>query len=225
MKTLANVYLLPHNNIDTKLTMYHDGNGNYKKLSSNLDKLQYHTNQHLYITLPQSDLEISKIKKGDWCYRKDIGIFQCKEKPSIPKSWGEKIIATTDTSLIIHSPLVDKNGLSVLKEMKLPSISQLFIEHFISEYNKGNVIENIEVVLDGDWDESYKGYYADTIRPKINQQNEISIVISEEVIEQQKWISGIDSYCEILRTLYDRRSWTGLKPGLRRVGGFNSTVF
>ena len=80
MKTTANVYLLPINkdnypcigiSIKGKNPNSRKGIMNYLK-----DKYSPYDNgwnwelYQLYLTLPQSDLEISKIKKGDWYYDK-----------------------------------------------------------------------------------------------------------------------------------------------------------
>ena len=167
--------------------------------------------QHLYITLPQSDLEISKIKEGDWC------LFQLYNK-SIPElvritykfgnqltyrgakgdkgeealQYFEKIIASTDSSLNIEYV----NGNSVWG-VKLPTIPEQFISYFIDQWNKGNVIKEVEVELEEDGDNLCDCYYTKFCKStqlpkgikcrdikhwklKLNQNNEISIIISEE---------------------------------------------
>lgn len=84
--------------------------------------------QHIYIT---SDEEI---KDGEWCI--DIWNVEIIQMDSATKNMLDsgmlhnphaKIIATTDTSL------------------GLPQPSQQFIQQYIEEYNKGNVITKIEV--------------------------------------------------------------------------------
>jgi hypothetical protein len=121
-------------------------------------------NQHLYITLPQSDLEISKIKEGDWFITDDnilksnnssLVIKQCKE---ITNSWiiddegighspdnSEKIVACTD-KLPIEPYQGHYDGIDCTNY--LPSIPQSFINHYITEYNKGNMIKEVEVELE-----------------------------------------------------------------------------
>lgn len=105
--------------------------------------------QHLYIT---SDEEI---KEGDWVYN---SISNELEKWSY-KGWIEapdfeylgyfKIIATTNTSLIsINEQYFDVNKSrksAVLEQKTLPKIPQRFIEKWIEEYNKGNVITEVMV--------------------------------------------------------------------------------
>ncbi len=106
--------------------------------------------QHLYIT---SDEEI---KEGDWCLvvksHKDLlkdDIFQYNDECSINHEYIKKIIATTDTSLIsINEQYFDVNKSrksAVLEQKTLPQPSQEFIRQYIEEYNKGNVIEFVDV--------------------------------------------------------------------------------
>ena len=59
--------------------------------------------------------------------------------------------------------------------MNLPQPSQQFIEKYIEEYNKGNVITKVDVEYDADYNERYKAYYADTIELKVNPDNTINI--------------------------------------------------
>ena len=99
---------------------------------------------HLYIT---SDDEI---KVGDW-YFNPAGnqIAKCEYKHEAKACLQEpickKIIATTDSSLMLtkFSPFADEVGEQY--EVHLPQPSQSFIEIFVREYNKGNVITNILV--------------------------------------------------------------------------------
>ena len=103
-----------------------------KRLSFNRysDGRDFINPQHLYIT---SDEEI---KEGDWrvvflehnCIT-PIGVNQ--------EGVGKKIIATTDRSLSIHWNKQDYKS--------LPFIPQSFITHYITEYNKGNVITKVMI--------------------------------------------------------------------------------
>ena len=140
------------------------------------------TNQHLYI------LSDDEIKEGDWCCHNNITndkyqIIQCtpSNKVSIQEHW-KKIIATTDSSLIIRI-----NHVGIREEdymdLSLPSIPKLFIDSYVSEYNKGNKIEEVMVEYDehyntglvdcGDpdlWDSGYSDYTL-----KLNPNNTIII--------------------------------------------------
>lgn len=89
--------------------------------------------QHLYIT---SDDEI---KEGDWIYENDLKTINQAGDNYIQNSNDKKIITTTNSSLLIpheHKELPDWN---------LPQIPQQFIEHYVSKYNKGNVITDVLV--------------------------------------------------------------------------------
>jgi len=161
MKTLANVYLLPTKDI-TNIALYSESTSYNKPLlqllKHNIGSSDYKY-QHLYITLPQSDLEISKTDNS-WCLDLDTMGIYLKVGDYISERC-EKIIATTDSSL------------------NLPSIPQSFIEYFISEYNQGNIIKaEVELnqwsVFSGD-----KFNVPITYTLKLNHQNEISIVIPE----------------------------------------------
>jgi hypothetical protein len=96
------------------------------------------TYQHLYI------LSDDEIKEGDWCLFKQIigseyklckitykfgnqltSLLENGNKQEEASQYYKKIIATTDESL------------------GLPQPSQSFIEKFVEEYNKGNVITEV----------------------------------------------------------------------------------
>lgn len=77
--------------------------------------------------------EVTVIRVSDNC--KIIGAF-------LPK----KIIATTDSSLEIYTGEVVKNRYAI--KTTIPQIPQSFIEYFISEYNKGNVISKVLVEVE-----------------------------------------------------------------------------
>lgn len=136
------------------------------------------TNQHLYI------LSDEEIEEEDWCYGMD-GIFQYKGKINLPDiELPKKIIATTDRSLGL---VVDQNGCPMQAYSEfLPQLSQSFIDKFVEEYNKGNVITEVmveyEKILVG-WEPDYsfehldiegsKNVYMDLL--KINPDNTINI--------------------------------------------------
>ena len=101
--------------------------------------------QHLYVT---SDEEI---KAGDWCvdFEEYSEFYENWDDVFIHQSVGEdywnnkKIIATTDTSLICEQERFLKGYKS-----ELPKPSQQFIEKYIEEYNKGNVITEVLVEVE-----------------------------------------------------------------------------
>ena len=152
----AKAVMLSHSNIDTSLTLYKTASGKPLHLSTNLDILSHHTNQHLYI------ISDDEIKEGDWIMIKDDN-YIFKSKSDYSTEWKDrcKIIATTDASL------------------GLPQPSQQFIEKYIEEYNKGNVITDVLVEelrsSDGYYDEQDIWHWK-TLGLKINpKDNTITI--------------------------------------------------
>lgn len=100
--------------------------------------------QHLYIT---SDEEI---KEGEYGIDiRDNKIFKCERLLSnhyecgilqYQKSYCHKIIATTD-----NLRLICKDEFGGIDNQFFPQPPQQFIEDYIKEYNKGNVITEVEV--------------------------------------------------------------------------------
>ena len=115
--------------------------------------------QHLYI------ISDDEIKEGDWCYDKrpdengdlvDI-VYQVKNiEFELRTSTEKKIIATTDSSLWRPS---HKYASDVIL---LPQPSQQFIEKFIEEYNRGNVITDVLIEYELISNEEYFG---NTVNP------------------------------------------------------------
>jgi len=178
MKTLANIYLLPTDKV-SNLWLASDNNILWY---DNHGKVSYRFNaQHLYITLPQSDLEISKIKENSLILFKQTDgnrFIHRVNKASllnITKD-DELIVGTTEPYLNSHF------------------ISQSFIEHFIVEYNKGNVIKQVKVELEDRYNTIKVGssllYEEDQLHfnpsLKLNQNNEVSIVVPEKKIYSRK---------------------------------------
>lgn len=133
------IFMLSHSNLGTDITMYHDGKFKNCELSSDVNKLQYHTNQHLYII---SDEEIKSedyfvfitpyleaVRKCFYFFKDTDDEVFCKDVDGgiYHITYSKKIIASTDTSL------------------NLPKPSPSFIKKFIDEWNKGNKIEDILV--------------------------------------------------------------------------------
>lgn len=103
--------------------------------------------QHLYI------LSDEKIEEGDWILV-NRRILKCESKEgNLGYKWGpaflfiqthhKKIIATTDKSLTINN-YSDVDRLADI-EIKLPEPSSAFIQKFVEEYNKGNIITDVMV--------------------------------------------------------------------------------
>ena len=159
MKTIANVYL-----IKTKETTPIFLKENSVEIN---DEFLCHDKfYHMYFTLPQFNSEINKIENGDWCILKleeltrivkvtnlehNHPIFNVEiEGGCAQLNHLEKIIATTDDLSIqmYNSQTGEESYIS-----NMPLIPKYFIEYFISEYSKGNIIKQVEVKLSkyDDW--------------------------------------------------------------------------
>lgn len=157
LKEKAQVILLPTENksnliLNESLNILGDNNY-FSKLAVKLNS--YINYYHLYIV---SDEEI---KEGDWYLsqtypsskiNKYLSQKPCKFTDEDKKIIEEnnfqnitfKIIATTDASL--NSKKLNENSYQLkYKTIYLPQPSQGFIEKYIKEYNKGNIITDILV--------------------------------------------------------------------------------
>ncbi len=125
--------------------------------------------QELYI------LSDDEIKEGEFGILNGQ-IVKCAYNGSIVTKGAEKIIATTNSDLKVKYPEIREDSY-----LSLPQIPLDFIKHFISEYNKGNVITEVEVEYDGYTNDSDVGNYEFINKGiKINQDNTINISIVEE---------------------------------------------
>ena len=117
--------------VDNKLYLSKDIKGKWdtdKEWFNSYNKTRYQP-QHLYI------ISDDKIEDGDLHITSDHSGFGFRKY---------KIIATTDTSLKIFAGKGDICDLYY----NLPQPSQQFIEKYIEEYNKGNIITDILVEYD-----------------------------------------------------------------------------
>ena len=84
-----------------------------------------------------------EIKKGDYIYCTITNAIEIAKynHDYLIRDW-KKVIATTDTSLYIHQ----KETISLPERVfYLPQPSKQFIEKYIEEYNKGNIITDVLV--------------------------------------------------------------------------------
>lgn len=99
------------------------------------------TNFHLYLT---SDVDINT---GDWYIDDTSTVRQSvtsdKEYWSVRTDY-KKIIATTDSSLFI----TEQNRNLGQTIIQLPQLSQSFINHYVTEYNKGIILTKAQVEYD-----------------------------------------------------------------------------
>lgn len=140
----------------------------------------FHNKQHLYI------ISEDEIKEGNWQVNMYTKLVSQATELSI--NGGEegkykKIIATTDKSLLIRK---DKGLFKVGEYNSLPQISQQFIEQYITEYNKGNIISHVLVEYEEQIPEGITfGLHGNDEPPteiilKINQHNTINIKIVKD---------------------------------------------
>lgn len=138
------VIALAHNNRNTTLTLY-----NGKEMSLNRERLEYPTNQHLYVYTKD------KIEELDWFLINGCLVRQCakRTKTTVIDTIGgehhesvcDKIVCTTDT--------LYKNATQNLY-VTVAHLPIEFILKFVEYYNKGEVIS--EVVLE--YEDAFKGY-------------------------------------------------------------------
>ena len=109
-------------------------------------------NGHLYV------LSNDEIKEGDYCYSYKMNKIvksTCDVSREANKNIGfwEKVIATTDKSL------------SQTNRTEIPQPSQQFIQKYIEEYNRGNIITDVLVEYELISNEEY---FLNTINPDEN---------------------------------------------------------
>lgn len=132
---------------------------------------------HLYI------LSDDEIKEGDWCYgllHGDSQIFQYRNKHGELLT-ARKIIATTDISLKLKEHCTCSESEAIycgypkiegLCQQLLPQLSQSFIEKYIEEYNKGDIIT--DVLVEYYW-EPFSGIEQLPAKLKVSKNNTITI--------------------------------------------------
>lgn len=119
------------------------------KLSYEIKQYTCKNPQHLYI------ISDDEIKEGDWVLYKNnpclvsLNAYSGEMKVTLTYAikYCKKIIATTDTSLTINCIEECKLTTNIHYSKSLPQPSQQFIEEYIIEYNKGNVISDVSILL------------------------------------------------------------------------------
>lgn len=131
------------------------------------------THQHLYVTSDE------RIRAGDWYIASNQTLYRAnKEVADRFGGYFKKVIATTNTALAktLKSSYVQfGTRVEETRVAQLPQLPQSFIEQFIDEWNRGNPILELEVEHEGEWDDHYQAYYADTISLKVNPDNTIHV--------------------------------------------------
>ncbi len=142
MKTEVNIYMLPTDNTCNPI-MFLDNNN---KLSTKFERTPS-TMYHLCVTIPQSNLIISKIRKGDYYYSPiHQEIFKCNNEDEYFEK-EEKLIACTNKELqaLKYRNTKLETPSKVLKGAKV--IPESFVNQFIEEYNRGNHMKTAEIEL------------------------------------------------------------------------------
>lgn len=147
------IVMLPTNQKTKYLMVYSDVEKTKGKLILNgLKNDEYKEYQNIYI------ISDNKIKEGDYCYSYKMNKIvksTCDVSREANKNIGfwEKVIATTDKTL------------SQTNRTEIPQPSQQFIQKYIEEYNRGNIITDVLVEYELISNEEY---FLNTINPDEN---------------------------------------------------------
>ena len=139
---------------------------------------------HLYI------LSDENIKEGDWCHHFPSDEIIKYPNGGFPTKHAMKVIASTDSSLTKgwvrdNDPQrLNPNYVDITTMNGLPQPSPQFVEKFVEEYNKGNVIKEVNVdfifnTTNEDWSKTpvqLEGFYS----PKVDKNNFITITKIKE---------------------------------------------
>lgn len=189
MKNYKNlkIHLLSTNN-SSQFGIIHEANQLHLVTNDNtfLDNLVKY--KELYIT------DDSKINDGDWFIREFDNAITLANINSDHNHYNcEKIIATTDKSL------------------NLPQIPTQYIQHYISEYNKGNQLKTVDVLFENLIEDEYGNQHVETINDgefyvktckiissnlKLNSNNEITIKPVKESWSKEELKQFIIQHCE-----------------------------
>ena len=176
----------------------------YKHPHGQLYKSRNAGNQHLYI------IDDSEIKEGDWIIGQvlfkgngspekylstiPLKVTMIRKNNKAVYCSGEwysnynKIIATTDKNITFDFP----NG----SKAPYPFLSKSFIDAFIREYNKGNIITDILVEVEGIIKSStWEKEEPEEWRLKVSSSNEITIKRIEPKLYTQE---QVDRYLTVL---------------------------
>jgi len=164
--------------------------------------------QHLYI------LSNDEIKEGvDYYYDSHNNLILKSSSNSDHKVYKyKKVCATTDSSLKLNSVKIPVSSDFTLEQISenmpcLPQIPKSFIEYFISEFNKGNLISKVLVEVEKKFDYSISYTVPFKHEIKLNQNNEISILTNkqetleeaaERYVESYKWEEEPDPWFDFM---------------------------
>ena len=142
-------------------------------------------NQHLYI------ISDDEIKEGNYYIIDDIPELLKNNGLKFIDDYCKKVIATTDTSLYTHQ----KETVSLPERVfYLPHPSQQFIQKYIEEYNKGNVITAVLV----DYEQDYTNRNCNTCNLGTNSTCELGLEkeccsnTKDDINHKDYWISCLE---------------------------------
>jgi nitrous oxide reductase len=192
MKTIVNVHMIECDNFEQSIIVVGvtpNWCQSTKSVINDTEWRKFGKPKHIYFTIPQSDLEISKIKDGDCVVVNINGICKVTKVISLKGANStysvsikegyinptncEKIVACTDDLEVVSK------GINPVYE-RLPSIPKSFIKRYITEYNNGNVIKTAEIELECRWNRNVnrniptKSDLDDVI--KLTPNNEVVVV-------------------------------------------------
>jgi len=148
-------------------------------------------NQHLYI------ISDDEIKECDW-FINNNGVWQHNGKIE-PNGGARKVVASTDSNLKFKR-LVDCDSSvgNVIHTISMPSPSQSFIDKYISEYNKGNKLEEVLVEYDEVYRDATKDRWGYDLVLKVNpKDNTITIKRTKDSWTRDEVISLMEFALEV----------------------------
>ena len=142
-----------------------------------------------------------KIKKGDYYIIDDIPELLKNNGLKFIDDYCKKVIATTDTSLYTHQ----KETVSLPERVfYLPQPSQQFIQKYIEEYNKGNVITDVLVEYESDYNSCFcnrtlcNGNNCPKILKVNTKDNTITIKKLKEVYTKEELCQVLEKYTSFI---------------------------
>ena len=124
----------------------------------------------------------------------------------------KKVVSTTDCSLI--------EGIRWDKEFPLPQIQQSFVENYVTEYNKGNIITEAFIEYNNDWCDNLQSAYPDHAhlyqpKLKVNPDYTVNLFVKDLIywranaeeeymttpISVLKYITELELYIEKTKTI------------------------
>lgn len=138
MKRLYNIHLIGIDNNDVGSIILQTNSNTIHSNYINRKCDSFSESCELYITIPESNSQLDKINKDDWFinYQLDGSKALWQHHGELePHSNPEKVIATTNKRLSIKP----------IPSLSIKSIPRLFIDNYITEYNKGNIITSMDL--------------------------------------------------------------------------------